>query len=48
MYTPQDSETSLEATFRPKAGQLKISLTKKDNIYAWKSHYRQNIFLSTK
>ena len=30
-----------------KAGQLKISLTKKDNIYAWKSHYR-HIFLSTK
>jgi len=30
-----------------KAGQLEISLSKKDNIYAWKSHYRQNIFLST-
>jgi len=30
-----------------KAGQLEISLTKKDNIYVWKSHYRQNIFLST-
>jgi len=31
-----------------KAGQLEISLSKKDNIYARKSHYRQNIFSSTK
>jgi len=31
-----------------KAGQLQISLIKKGNIYAWKSHYRQKIFLSTK
>jgi len=46
MYTPQDIETSLESGL--KAGQLEIPLSKKDNIYAWKSHYRQNIFLSTK
>jgi len=31
-----------------KAGQLEISLSKKDNIYAWLSHYRQNNFLSIK
>jgi len=29
-----------------KAGQLEISLSKKDNIYVWKSHYRQNNFLT--
>jgi len=28
-----------------KAGQLEISPSKEDNIYAWKSHYRQNIFV---
>jgi len=27
-----------------KAGQLEISLSKKDNVYAWTSHYRQKIF----
>jgi len=31
-----------------KAGQLEISLSKKDNIYARLSHYRQNNFLSIK
>jgi len=29
MYTPQDSEASLEAIFRSKAGQLEISLSMK-------------------
>jgi len=27
-----------------KAGQLEISPSKKDYIYAWKSHYRQKFF----
>jgi len=32
-----------------RAGQLEISPSKKDNIYAWKSHHRQKFFiLSTK
>jgi len=31
-----------------KAGQLEISVSKKDNIYAWKNHYRQKSFLSIK
>jgi len=31
-----------------KAGQLEISLSKKDNTYAWRSHYRQNNFLCVK
>jgi len=31
-----------------KAGKVEISPSKNDNIYAWKSHYRQKIFLSTK
>jgi len=48
MYTPQDSETSLEAIFRSKSRPAEISLSKKENIYVWKSHYRQKIFLSTK
>jgi len=27
-----------------KAGQLEISPSKKDNIHAWKSNYRQKVF----
>jgi len=45
MYTPQDSETSLEAIFRSKSRPAWNFTLQKDNIDAWKSHYRQKIFL---
>jgi len=49
MYVPQDSETtSLEVIFRSKGRQAWNFTSKKDNVYARKSHYRQNVFLSTK
>jgi len=48
MYAPQDSETSPEAIFRSKSRPASNFTHQKGNIYAWKSHYRQKIFLSTK
>jgi len=46
MYVPQDSETtSLEVIFRSKGRQAWNFTSKKDNVYARKSHYRQNVFL---
>jgi len=39
----QDSETSLRLFSSLKAGQIENSPSKKDNIHAWKSHYRQKV-----